>query len=195
MLKERILLIELNNGDIGSRVARSELYESLCTPYLCGKKFHYFAIMKSIAIVFSFLFLLSACNNSEEAKPKSDNDMDAARNFLDAALKGDYKDASAYMLKDSANLEYLNVTERGYQRLSPDERSRLKAASLRFFDTRQVNDSTTITIFANSYKNDKDTLRIIRANGRWLVDLKYLFEHDTDTSSYNQKNKIDTIQK
>ena len=121
--------------------------------------------------------------------------MDAARNFLDAALKGDYKDASAYMLKDSANLEYLNVTERGYQRLSPDERSRLKVASLRFFDTRQVNDSTTITIFANSYKNDKDTLRIIRANGRWLVDLKYLFEHDTDTSSYNQKNKIDTIQK
>ena len=121
--------------------------------------------------------------------------MDAARNFLDAALKGDYKVASAYMLKDSANLEYLNVTERSYHRLSPDEKSRLKAASLRFFDTKQVNDSTTITIFANSYKNDKDTLRIVRANGRWLVDLKYLFEHDTDTSSYNQKNKIDTIQK
>ena len=152
--------------------------------------------MKSIALVFSFLFLLTACNNSdEEAKSKSDNDMDAARNFLDAALKGDYKDASAYMLKDSANLEYLNVTERGYQRLSPDERSRLKAASLRFFDTKQVNDSTTITIFANSYKNDKDTLRIVRTNGRWLVDFKYLFEHGTDTSSYNQKNKIDTIHK
>jgi len=194
MLKERILLIELNNGDIGSGELHAVNSMSL-RPYLCGKKFHYFAIMKSIAIVFFFLFLMAACNNSEEAKTKSDNDMDAARNFLDAALKGDYKDASAYMLKDSANLEYLNVTARGYQRLSPDERSRLKAASLRFFDTRQVNDSTTITIFANSYKNDKDTLRIIRANGRWLVDLKYLFEHDTDTSSYNQKNKIDTIQK
>jgi len=151
--------------------------------------------MKSIALVFSFLFLLIACNNDEEAKTKSDNDMDAARNFLDAALKGDYKVASAYMLKDSANLEYLNVTERSYHRLSPDEKSRLKAASLRFFDTKQVNDSTTITIFANSYKNDKDTLRIVRANGRWLVDLKYLFEHGTDTSSYYQKNKIDTIQK
>jgi len=152
--------------------------------------------MKSIALVFSFLFLLTNCNNSdEEAKTKSDNDMDAARNFLDAALKGDYKDASAYMLKDSANLEYLNVTERSYQRLSSDEKSGLKAASLRFFDTKQVNDSTTVTIFANSYKNDKDTLRIVRANGRWLVDLKYLFEHGMDTSSNNQKNKIDTIQK
>jgi len=134
-----------------------------------------------------------ACNPEQETK--SDNDMDAARNFLDAALKGDYKDASVYMLKDSANLEYLNVTKRSYQRLSPDERTKLKAASLRFFDTQQINDSTTITIFANSYKNDKDTLRIVKTNGQWLVDLKYLFEHDMDTSKYNQRNKIDTIQK
>jgi len=152
--------------------------------------------MKSIALICSLLFLLTACNNSDkEAQAKSDNDMDAARNFLEAALKGDYKDASRYMLKDSANLEYLNVTERGYKHLSQDERSKLKAASLRFFDTQQVNDSTTITIFANSYKNDKDTLRILKTSGQWLVDLKYLFEHNLDTSNYNQKNKIDTIQK
>src|SRR5690242_9129997 len=152
--------------------------------------------MKSLALISSFLFLLMACtNNSDTEEKKSDNDMDAARNFLEAALKGDYKDASRYMLKDSANLEYLNVTERGYQRLSADEKSKLKGASLRFFDTQQVNDSTTITIFANSYKNDKDTLRILKTSGQWLVDLKYLFEHDMDTSNYNPKNKIDTIQK
>jgi len=120
--------------------------------------------------------------------------MDAARNFLEAALKGDYKHASVYMLQDSANQEYLNVSDRGYQRLSPDEKAKLKAASLRFFDTKQVNDSTTITVFANSYKNDMDTLRVVRANGQWLVDLKYLFEHDMDTS-FKQKNRIDTIQK
>jgi len=150
--------------------------------------------MKSIALIIPLLFLLLACNSDKEAETKSDNDLDAARNFLDAALKGDYKDASIYMLKDSANLEYLNVTERGYQHLSPDEKAKLKAASLRFYDTNQVNDSTTITVFANSYKNDMDTLRILRINGQWLVDLKYLFEHDMDTSHYKQ-NKIDTIQK
>jgi hypothetical protein len=150
--------------------------------------------MKSIALISSFLFLIACNNTDKDAETKSDNDMDAARNFLDAALRGDYKDASTYMLKDSANLEYLNVTERGYKRLSPDERAKLKAASLRFYDTNQVNDSTTITVFANSYKNDRDTLRILRINGQWLVDLKYLFEHDMDTSHYKQ-NKIDTIQK
>ena len=121
--------------------------------------------------------------------------MDAARNFLDAALKGDYKHASVYMLQDSANREYLNVSERSYQNRSPDAKTKLKAASLRFFDTQQVNDSTTITVFANSYANKKDTLRIVKRSGQWLVDLKYLFEHDMDTSNYKQNNKIDTIQK
>ena len=135
-----------------------------------------------------------ACNSNKE-ETKSDNDMDAARNFLDAALKGDYKHASVYMLKDSANQEYLNVSERGYQNRSPDAKAKLKTASLRFFDTQQVNDSTTVTVFANSYTNKKDTLRIVKRSGQWLVDLKYLFEHDMDTSNYNQRNKIDTIQK
>jgi len=152
--------------------------------------------MKSIALIFSFLFFLMACNSSDkEAGTRSDNDMDAARNFLNAALKGDYKQASVYMLRDSANQEYLNVSERSYQHRSPDAKAKLKTASLRFFDTNQVNDSTTITVFANSYTNKRDTLRIVRINGQWLVDLKYLFEHSMDTSHYNQKNKIDTIQK
>ncbi len=121
--------------------------------------------------------------------------MDAARNFLDAALKGNYKQASNYMLQDSTNLGYLDATKRSYQRLTPDERDSLRDASLRFYDTRQVNDSTTITIFSNSYKNDKDTLRILRKNGQWLVDLKFLFDHDMDTMHYKQNSKIDTIQK
>ena len=138
-----------------------------------------------------------ACNNSDKqaTENKSDNDMDAARNFLEEALKGNYKGASIYMLQDSTNLGYLTVTERSYKRLSPDEKTNLKAASLRFFDTKKINDSTTITIFANSYKNDKDTLKIVKEGGQWLVDLKYLFEHDMDTLFNNQPIRTDTIHK
>jgi hypothetical protein len=154
--------------------------------------------MKANAISFYFLFLLlMACNNSDKqaAENKSDNDMDAARNFLEEALKGNYKGASIYMLQDSTNLGYLTVTERSYKRLSPDEKTNLKTASLRFFDTKKINDSTTITIFANSYKNDKDTLKIVKEGGQWLVDLKYLFEHDMDTLFNNQPTRTDTIHK
>ena len=121
--------------------------------------------------------------------------MDAARNFLEAALKGNYKEASSFMVQDSTNLGYLNVTERSYQTLDAVKKDSLKTASLRFYDTKQINDSTTVTIFSNSYKNDKDTLKITRQNGRWLVDLKYLFEHDLDTSSNREFTKPDTIHK
>ena len=152
--------------------------------------------MKPIAIFSFLLFVITACNNSDkQAVAKSDSDLDAARNFLVAALKGNYKDASGYMLRDSTNIGYLNVTERSYQKLDAVKKDSLKNASLRFYDTKQVNDSTTITIFANSYRNDKDTLRIVRKNGQWLVDLKYLFEHDMDTTNYKQQTRIDTIHK
>jgi hypothetical protein len=153
--------------------------------------------MKLVVLISSFLIVfLLACNNSDkQGEGQSQNDMDAARNFLDAALKGDFRNASTYMLQDSANLGYLNVTQRNYQHLDPIKKDSLKNASLRFYDTKQVNDSTTITIFANSYKNDKDTLKIIRVNGQWLVDLKYLFEHSLDTNHYGQKPGIDTISK
>ncbi|HEV8284199.1 MAG TPA: hypothetical protein VGQ09_07805 [Chitinophagaceae bacterium] len=131
-----------------------------------------------------FLLLFANCNNSDNqaTQNKSENDMDAARNFLEAALKGDYKEASIYMLRDSTNIGYLEATERNYKHMNPDEKRNLRQASLRFFDSNKINDSTTITIFANSYKNDKDTLKIVRENGQWLVDLKYLFEHDMDTT-------------
>ena len=160
--------------------------------------FLYFANMKSILkYIFSLSVLLAACNGSgkQADEAKSDNDMDAARNFLEEALKGDFSAASGYMLRDSTNAGYLNIAERIYKGKPPGEKDSLKSATLRFYDTRQVNDSTTITVFANSYKNKKDTLKIVRRSGQWLVDLKYLFEHDMDTTNFEQHKKIDTIQK
>jgi len=141
------------------------------------------------------LFLFVNCNNSDrEAKEgKSESDVDAARNFLEAALKGDYKLASSYMVQDSTNIGYLAVTERKYSQMDPDQKRNLRNASLRFYDPLFQNDSTTVTVFSNSYKNDKDTLRIVKQNGQWLVDLKYLFEHDLDTTL--NKLVIDTLHK
>jgi hypothetical protein len=152
--------------------------------------------MKLITTITIFsLLVFSNCNNSnEEAKEgKSESDVDAARNFLEAALKGDYKLASSYMVQDSTNIGYLAVTERKYNQMDVDQKRNLRNASLRFYDPLSQNDSTTITVFSNSYKNDKDTLRIVKQNGQWLVDLKYLFEHDLDTTL--NKPVIDTTHK
>jgi hypothetical protein len=37
--------------------------------------------------------------------------------------------------------------------------------------------------YSNSFKKQKDSLRVVRMDGTWLVDLKYSFPQ-TDTSAH-----------
>jgi hypothetical protein len=142
---------------------------------------------------FSFLSLLFffSCNDADKnaAVSESENDLDAARNFINAALQGDFKKARLYMLTDTANEQYISAFER--VRLKPEDQEGLKSASIQIHEVLQPFDTTTIVIYSNSYMKNQDTLKVLKTGGKWLVDLKYLFEHDTDTL---QLNKRDTLQ-
>jgi hypothetical protein len=134
----------------------------------------------SMKIVWLFLVaaagILLACSNKKNTA-RSENDLDAARNFIQAALSNDFKKAAQYMLDDSINRNYLETAARSFDHLDPDTRDKYRGASIRIHQpVTYLNDSTTIIIYSNSYKNDLDTLRVCRRNGDWLVDLKYLFE-------------------
>jgi hypothetical protein len=143
--------------------------------------------MKRLTILSFSLVIIAACNNgNKDQNPKSENDVDAVRNFIQAALYGDYDKAKTYMLKDSVNVGQMDAVKR--VPLSPEEKRGLASASIIIHDVDRVNDSTTIVIYSNSFKNNKDTLRAIKHNNEWLVDLNYLFNHDTDTL-----NKKDTL--
>ena len=129
------------------------------------------------------LLLLGACANKKPT-PASENDLDAARNFIQAALAGDHKKAGQFMLTDSTNQNYLEVTARAFEHLDPATKEKYRGASIRIHQpVTYLNDSTTIVIFSNSYKNDLDTLRVCRHDGNWLVDLKYLFESHSSPSN------------
>ena len=131
-------------------------------------------------IAFLSLTLLSllSCQEKKTASA-SESDLDAARNFIQAALSNDFKKASQYMLDDSLNRNYLEVTARSFDHLDPDTKEKYRGASIRIHQpVTYLNDSTTIVIYSNSYKNDLDTLRVCRKDGNWMVDLKYLFEHE-----------------
>lgn len=148
--------------------------------------------MKRIHYLFLFLlFFAAACNNKEEKKPE--NDIDAARDFIQAALYGKFDLAKTYLLQDSANLQYLDAVVRNYQKMDAETKSNYHDASINIHNVSPVNDSTTIIIYSNSFKNMEDTLRVVKKDQQWRVDLKYLFQHDRDTL-YNKMNKIDTAQ-
>lgn len=128
------------------------------------------------------LFIVAACNNNtDQQNKKAEDDLDAARTFIDAALKGDFNKAKDYSVKDSINLQFLDIRERIYKNLDGREKEEYRNASIHLYDIKKVNDSTTVVIYANSFKNDKDTLKVLRLHGQWLVDVKYLWQHDEDS--------------
>jgi hypothetical protein len=129
-----------------------------------------------------FLTILFSCKSSDKkAEPKSDNKMDAARNFIRATLDGKFDDAKNYMLADSLNMNYLEVAQRSRQNTDQATKDGYRSSSIRFHETINQNDSVSIIVFSNSFKNDHDSLKVIKKENEWLVDLKYLFEHDSDT--------------
>ena len=146
--------------------------------------------------LFSFLFLLSffgACTNNDQPASKAENDIDAAREFIRSALDGKFDQARTYLLPDSSNIHYIDVAERNFEKADIATKDGYRSASIRIYSpVKKVNDSTTIIVYSNSFKNDRDTLRIMNVKGQWLVDLKYLYEHDMD-SIYINTNKPDTL--
>jgi hypothetical protein len=76
--------------------------------------------------------------------------------------------------------------------MDANEKKKYQSASINVHAINPVNDSITIIIYSNSYKNDHDTLKLIKTNGLWMVDLKYLFNHDMDTLMQHL-NKTDTL--
>jgi Domain of unknown function (DUF4878) len=133
---------------------------------------------------FFFLFLLFsfiACKTKDKVVP-SENDIDAARDFIQAALEGNYDKARTYMLPDSVNVNWMDIAERSYMKNDEETKYGYRKASIHIHDiSYPVKDSVTIVIFSNSLMNDHDTLKVVKKNGEWLVDFKYLFEHNTDT--------------
>ena len=139
------------------------------------------------------LLLLSACTDGKKEPVVSENNVDAARNFIRAALDGKFDEARNFMLNDSVNTNYMDVAKRAYERAEPEVKNGYRASSINIREIIEaLKDSITIVIYSNSYRNDPDTLRVLRVDGRWLVDLKYLYEHDRDTL-FNKPVSTDTL--
>ena len=147
---------------------------------------------KLLIVSCGLLLSITNCNNQDSASSKPENDIDAARNFIRSALDGKFDQARKLLLPDSSNNNYMDVAERNYQKSDPNVKNGYRSASINIHQVSPVNDSTTIVIFSNSFINDHDTLKIRKVSGQWMVDLKYLYEHDMDSIQIITSSK-DTI--
>lgn len=132
--------------------------------------------MKSILFIgFLFLQFFLACTN-HNAGPASENDEDAARNFIRSVLDAEFDKAKTFIVPDSTNNEYLSITKRNFaERMSRADKMGYKAASIQIHEVKKVNDSTSVVLYSNSFKKQRDSVKVVLHNNAWLVDLKYSF--------------------
>lgn len=134
--------------------------------------------MKRI-IGFLGILLFTACGSGpdrSDTTQTSENEIDAARNFIRLALDGKWDEARGLMVADSLNNTYLDLAQRAYQqRLDLDTRIQYRKASINIRSVNTVGDTASIVHYANSFRKKEDSLKVVKQAGRWLVDLKYSF--------------------
>jgi hypothetical protein len=127
-------------------------------------------------ILLPAVLLLAACNNIH-SYPKAEDAQDAGRQFIRAALDGDYDKAKFYLYADSTNNFLLDKWKKDYAGMPHEERKKYQDADILPITIQTVNDSVTSYTYANSFKRDTTTIRVVRINGDWLVDLKEFLNH------------------
>jgi hypothetical protein len=115
---------------------------------------------------------LVACSGSSGYQ-KAEDAQDAGRQFIRASLDGNYEKAKFYLLKDDDNLTLLKKQQANYQQLSNEDKRSFADANINPLAITPVNDSVTTYQYHNSFHpQDTTTIRIVKINNEWLVDLK-----------------------
>ncbi len=125
-----------------------------------------------MAVIFSGLF---ACNQNNNDYQKPENALDAGRSFIEHSLKGQFTTARRYMIQDSDNIYWLEKVSKDYNKLSEQDKTGFKNASIKINEVADVTDSVTIINYSNSYRNVAQNVKVVRENDTWLVDFKYTF--------------------
>lgn len=115
-----------------------------------------------------------ACNNDDE-KIAAEGAHDAAGMFINNVLDGKFNEARNLMVRDGENNHWLNETEKKYVNLSREDKRNMRESEPTIYETRKLSDSASIIYYSNSYNNRQDSVKLVRKNGNWLVDLKYTF--------------------
>ena len=121
-----------------------------------------------LAVTLNCLFLLIAC----EGKTDTPNtDIEVARTFIKDILENNFKDASRYVSPGETNQQYFSRFKKFFESKSPEELKQYKEADIVINEIENVSDSVTVVNYSNSFrKNEKDKIKVVKVNGRWLID-------------------------
>ena len=129
---------------------------------------------RTLAVIVAFALLLLSCNNEKKSSPLTDTDV--ATTFIRDILDNRINDAEQYILKDTTNIQYFESFKQAYLKKDKAELEQFKSADIIINEISNVNDTVSIINYSNSYKKDsKNVLKVVRIDGKWLIDFKYTF--------------------
>ena len=129
---------------------------------------------RTIAALLAFAILLLSCNNDKKSAPVTDTDV--ATTFIRDILDNKINDAEQYILKDTINAQYFESFKQAYLKKDKAELEQFKSADIIVNEISNVSDTVSIINYSNSYKKEsKNVLKVVRINGKWLIDFKYTF--------------------
>ena len=116
------------------------------------------------------LLAIAGCNQQKNY-PKAENALDAAREFIDAALKGDFNRAAQYMTHDAVNEQLLQTERIKYEGQLSAVKKQLGQSVINIIEIADLNESETIVNYSNSFDKVAHKIKTKKINGNWLVDL------------------------
>lgn len=132
--------------------------------------------MKHLLLFSVILFTLLACNNKNDHPTTA---LDTGTTFIRASLDGNFTDAKYLLLQDTTNIQLFSSYEEFYKKLPAEKKKNYKNASYNINKFTEVNDSTSIINYSNSYMKEPLEIKLVYKDKLWQVDFKH-------TSASNQ---------
>ena len=117
--------------------------------------------------------LMFSCTQQQSSTPK--NALETGREFIRASLDGKFEQAESFISKDSQNLELFESYKSYYNKLPGDKKEHYKSASYTILKYLELNDSTVIITYSNSYMNTPMDIKIMQQDNKWNVDFKFAY--------------------
>ena len=127
--------------------------------------------MKLLLSILILCFVLLSCNNKDAKRPTTATE--TGTEFIRATLDGNFKTAEDLLLDDVQNQAMFESYKTYYERLPQDKKQAYKKASYNINTLTDVNDSTTIINYSNSYMKQPMNVKVVKRNNIWGIDFKY----------------------
>ena len=127
-------------------------------------------MIKNIFSFFLLGVLLISCHSKNENPTTA---LDTGRLFIRTTLDGNFNDAEALLYKDTLNVEIYDSYKAFFSRLPDETKDNYKQSDYTINKYTDLNDSTAVINYSNSYMNKPMEIKVVKINGQWKIDFKY----------------------